>query len=103
MIFNINQDVLLDAINIIQRGLPQKTPLPILNGIKLEVFDDHIIFTSSNTDIAIQTVISDSSLEVLSPGRIVVPGRYLIDITRKLEGRVEMSLIEQKILVIRSD
>ena len=37
MIFNINQDVLLDAINIIQRGLPQKTPLPILNGIKLEV------------------------------------------------------------------
>lgn len=103
MIFNINQDVLLDAINIIQRGLPQKTPLPILNGIKLEVFDDHIIFTSSNTDIAIQTIINDSSLEVLSPGRIVVPGKYLIDITRKLEGRVEMSLIEQKILVIRSD
>ncbi len=103
MIFNVNQDVLLDAINIIQRGLPQKTPLPMLNGIKLEVFDDHIIFTSSNTDIAIQTVISDSSLEVLSPGRIVVPGKYLIDITRKLEGRVEMSLIEQKILVIRSD
>ena len=25
MIFNVNQDVLLDAINIIQRGLPQNT------------------------------------------------------------------------------
>ena len=32
MIFSINQDVLLDTLNVIQRGLPVKTPLPILNG-----------------------------------------------------------------------
>ncbi len=64
MIFSINQDLLLDTINVIQRGLPVKTPLPILNGIKLEVFDDHLIFTTSNTDIAIQMIVNDSSLEV---------------------------------------
>ncbi len=102
MIFSINQDLLLDTINVIQRGLPVKTPLPILNGIKLEVFDDHLIFTTSNTDIAIQMIVNDSSLEVLSPGRVVIPGKYLIDITRKLEGRVEFSLVENKVLVIRS-
>lgn len=103
MIFSISQEALLDAINIIQRGLPQRTPLPILNGIKLEVKEDHLIFTSSNTDLGIQMKVSDESLEVLATGQTIIPGKYLIDITRKLDGRVEMSLIENKTLLIRSD
>jgi|SRR5690554_1556705 len=103
MIFSISQEALLDAINIIQRGLPQRTPLPILNGIKLVVKEDHLIFTSSNTDLGIQMKVEDESLEVLATGQTVIPGKYLIDITRKLDGRVEMSLIENKILLIRSD
>ncbi len=103
MIFSVNQEVLLDAINIIQRGLPVRTPLPILNGIKLEVNEDHLIFTSSNTDLGIQMIIRDESLEVVATGKTVIPGKYLIDITRKLDGRVEMSLIENKILLIKAD
>lgn len=103
MIFSINQDVLLDTINVIQRGLPVRTPLPILNGIKIEVNEDHLVFTTSNTDLGIQMVVRDESLEVLSPGKVVIPGKYLIDITRKLDGRVEMSLIENKILLIKAD
>lgn len=102
MIFSINQDVLLDTLNVIQRGLPSKTPLPILTGYKLEVFEDHLIFTASNTDIAIQAIVSDPSLEVLSPGRVVIPGRVLSDIAKRVEDRVEMSLIENKVLVIKS-
>lgn len=103
MIFNVNQEILLDALNIIQRGLPLKTPLPILNGIKIEVYDDYLVLTSSNTDIAIQTIVSDPSLEVKSTGKIVVPGKYLIDITRKIEGNIEMSMVESKVLMIKSD
>lgn len=103
MIFTINQEALLDAINIIQRGLPTRTPLPILNGIKLEVKEDHLVFTSSNSDLGIQMIVQDESLEVLATGQTVIPGRYLIDITRKLDGPVEMSLIENKVLLIRSD
>ena len=103
MIFTISQEALLDAINIIQRGLPTRTPLPILNGIKLEVKEDHLVFTSSNSDLGIQMIVQDESLEVLATGQTVIPGRYLIDITRKLDGPVEMSLIENKVLLIRSD
>lgn len=103
MIFSVSQEALLDAINIIQRGLPQRTPLPILNGIKLEVKEDHLILTSSNTDLGIQMIVKDESLEVLATGQTVIPGKYLIDITRKLDGRVEMSLIENKVLLIRAD
>lgn len=103
MIFSVSQEALLDAINIVQRGLPQRTPLPILNGIKLEVKEDHLILTSSNTDLGIQIIVKDESLEVLATGQTVIPGKYLIDITRKLDGRVEMSLIENKVLLIRAD
>jgi DNA polymerase-3 subunit beta len=104
MVFSINQDVLLDTLNVILRGLPVKTPLPVLNGIKLEVFDDHLVFTASNTDIAIQTIVSDESLEITSPGKVVVPGRYFIEIMRKIvSSRVEISLIENKVMVIKAD
>jgi len=103
MIFTIKQDVLLDALNIIQRGLPLKTPLPILNGIKVEVYEDYLILTSSNSDIAIQTIVSDDSLEIKATGKMVVPGKYLIDITRKIDGFVEMTLVERKVLMIKSD
>ena len=73
-------------------------------GIKLEVFEDRLIFTTSNTDIAIQTVIEDESLEVTAPGRVVIPGKYLIDIVRKISSnKIEMNLIENKILVIKAD
>ena len=104
MVFSINQDVLLDTLNVIQRGLPVKTPLPVLNGIKLEVFDDHLILTASNSDIAIQTIVSDESLEITSPGKVVIPGRYFIEIMRKIvSNRVEISLIENKMMVIKAD
>ncbi len=103
MIFNVSQEILLDALNIIQRGLPLKTPLPILNGIKVEAYDDYLVLTSSNTDIAIQTIVSDPSLEVKATGKMVIPGKYLIDITRKIDGNIEMSLVESKVLMIKSD
>jgi DNA polymerase III subunit beta len=104
MVFSINQDVLLDTLNVIQRGLPVKTPLPVLNGIKLEVFEDHLVLTASNTDIAIQTIVSDESLVITSPGKAVIPGRYFIEIMRKIvSNRVEISLIENKMMVIKAD
>ncbi|MFU8792548.1 MAG: DNA polymerase III subunit beta [Acholeplasmataceae bacterium] len=104
MIFNIDRDVLLNQLLIIQKGLPNKTPLPILYAIKFEVFEDHLLLTSSNTDIAIQVFIDDASLSIKQSGKIAIPGRYLIDIIRKVSSqKVEFALIEDKIIVIKAD
>jgi len=104
MIFNIDRDILLNQLLIIQKGLPTKTPLPILYAIKFEVFEDHLILTSSNTDIAIQVFIDDHSLSVKQTGKIAIPGRYLIEIIRKVASKkVEFALIEDKIIVIKAD
>jgi len=104
MIFSIDRDILLNQLLIVQKGLPNKTPLPILYAIKFEVHEDHILLTSSNTDVAIQVLIDDHSLQIKEPGKGAVPGRYLIEIMRKITSqRVEFALIEDKLIVIKAD
>ena len=62
MTFSINRDTLLNNLIIMQKGLPNRTPLPILTNIKFEVRQDHIILTTSNHDIAIQLMVDGDDL-----------------------------------------
>ena len=104
MIFSMDRDVLLDNLNIIQRGLPMKTPMTILTGIKVEVYQERILMTTSNTDIATQVVIVDASLAVKKEGEVVIPGKFFIDIVRKISSKkIEIALIEERIIVIKAD
>jgi len=104
MIFSVDRDVLLNQLLIVQKGLPNKTPLPILYAVKFDVHEDHILLTSSNTDVAIQVLIDDHTLNIKEPGKVAIPGRYLIDIMRKITSqRVEFALIEDKLIVIKAD
>lgn len=104
MNFTINRDILLENLNNISRGLPQKSPMPVLTGIKIEVTNTDIYMTSSNIDISVQVIISDKSLKITTPGKTVIPGTFFIDIIRKVNSKeVTLSLIEDKILVIKAD
>lgn len=104
MIFSIERDVLLNQLLIIQRGLPNKTPLPILYAIKFDVKSDHMILTSSNTDIAIEVILEDKSLHVKKEGIVAIPGRYLIDIIRKVNAHtIEFALMEDTLIAIKAD
>ncbi len=104
MIFSIDRDILLNHLLVVQKGLPSKTPLPILYAVKFEVHEDHMILTTSNTDVAIQVLVDDHSLNIVQTGHVAIPGRYLIEIMRKIVAqRVEFALIEDKIIVIKAD
>ncbi|MBE0700417.1 MAG: DNA polymerase III subunit beta [Acholeplasmataceae bacterium] len=104
MIFNIDRDELLNQLLIIQKGLPSKTPLPILYAVKFEVSEDHLLLTSSNTDVAIQVYVDDHSLQIKQTGKVAIPGRYLIEIVRKVVSqKIEFALIEDKLIVIKAD
>ena len=56
MNFSIDRNVLLENLNLIARGLPVKTAMPVLNGIKMELTNEDLYLTSSNTDISVQVV-----------------------------------------------
>ena len=104
MNFSIDRNVLLENLNLISRGLPVKTAMPVLNGIKMELTNEDLYLTSSNTDVSVQVVINDESLEIKETGKIVVPGNYFIQIIRKINSKkVDISLIEDKIIVIKAE
>ena len=59
MNFQINKDTLLNNLITAQKALSNKTPNPALQGIKLEVLKDHLVITTSNSDIAIKLNIKE--------------------------------------------
>ena len=104
MNITIDREILLENLNTIQRGLPAKSPMPILTGIKMYATDTDLFMTSSNSDISVEVNINDSSLDISQPGQTVVPGRFFIDIIRKINSKkVNLYLSDDKILVIKAD
>ncbi len=104
MRFEINKDALLYHLLIAQKALSTKTPNPALQGIKLDVEEDQVIITTSNSDIAIKIELKDGSLEVDEKGSVLIPGKYLLEIVRKLDGQtVKFAHAEDNLLNIEAD
>ncbi|HOP57044.1 MAG TPA: DNA polymerase III subunit beta [Bacillota bacterium] len=101
MNFIISTSVLLNNLLIAQKALSTKTPAPYLQGIKMEVYQKEVVLVTSNSDISIKLSIKDESLKVESTGEALVPGRFFVDIIRKVEGETaELSVIDNNILRI---
>lgn len=104
MNLTIDREILLENLNVISRGLPNKSPMPILTGIKMEATDTDLFLTSSNTDISVEVLINDSSLKIQEAGKTVVPGKQFIDIIRIIGAKkVTLFLDENNSLIIKGD
>lgn len=104
MNFTIDRDVLIENLNVIARGLPNKSPMHVLMGILIEVTETDVFLTSSNTDLSVEVTISDSSLNITKSGKTIVPGKFFIDIVRSFSSKkINLFLIEDKLLMIKAD
>ena len=104
MNITIDREILLENLNIISRGLPAKSPMPILTGIKIEATDTDLYMTSSNSDISVEVLINNENLKIATPGKTVVPGKFFIEIIRKINSKkVNLYVSDDKILVIKAD
>ncbi len=104
MRFEINKDKLLYHLLIAQKALSNKTPNPALQGIKIDVEDNHVIITTSNSDISIKILLEDGSLDIEETGSVLIPGKYFIEIIRKLDGQtVSLSHASDNMLKIEAD
>ena len=77
----INQNELNKAINIVQKAVSLRTPLPILSGILIEAKNNELILTATDLDLGIKTY---SPCEIEEEGSIVVQSRLIGDFVRKL-------------------
>lgn len=105
MRFNISKQTLLQVLNDVAHGLSYKTPMPVLTGIKIDAFMDTLTFTTSNREISVQVKLEkDDSFEIEEDGTCVVPGKYFLEIAKKIEeDRINFVLFEESTIKITTD
>ncbi len=88
MKITIKKNILSEKLNIISKAISTKNIIPVLAGIKLDLKKEGIFLTTTNDEIAIETFIDKSNIKnIEEEGSIVVPGKYFLDIIRKLEDK----------------
>ena len=89
MKFSIKKEELLHSLTTVSKALSSKNLIPILSGIKFNLTKEGLFLSASDNDISIETFIDKSKLEEINTvGTTVIQGKYILEIIRKLEGRV---------------
>lgn len=92
MKFTVNRNLFVDNLNNVMHAISSRATIPILSGIKLNLTEDELLLTGSDSDISIEIRIPISEdLTVESTGAIVLPARFFSEIIRRLPGK-EFSL-----------
>jgi DNA polymerase-3 subunit beta len=95
--FQVNKDVLSEAVSFAVRLLPQRTTLPILGGILIEADANALRLSVFDYEVSAQAEIV---AKVEDSGRVLVSGRLLSEIASKLPNApVEFSTDGSKVVV----
>jgi DNA polymerase-3 subunit beta len=97
MKFRVERDVFAEAVAWAARTLPQRPPVPVLAGLLLEVADDGLELSSFDYEVSANAKID---VTVAEPGRALVSGRLLAEISRALSTQpVDVSLDGARVLL----
>ena len=91
MKFNIKRTVLLNALARVSRAVSLKSPLPVLTGIKFDLKTDGLILTGSDSDISIQTKVTED-IEIIETGSVVLSSKYILEIVSENGGHLASNL-----------
>ncbi|MEG2562063.1 MAG: DNA polymerase III subunit beta, partial [Clostridia bacterium] len=89
MKFVCNGNDFADALAKVTKALPIKKVQPILEGIKLSAHDDCLTLSATDFDFAI---IKKIKADVKMEGDILIPGKLINELARKLSGENEIEL-----------
>lgn len=82
MKFRVVREEFADAVAWVARSLPSRPPVPVLGGVLLTADADAGLMVSGfDYEVSAQVGVS---AEIADPGRVLVSGRLLADITRSL-------------------
>ncbi|WP_438327420.1 DNA polymerase III subunit beta [Staphylococcus pseudintermedius] len=101
MEFSIQRDYFITQLNDTLKAISPRATLPILTGIKIDATNEGIVLTGSDSEISIEITIphqvdGQEIINVVEPGSVVLPGRFFVDIIKKLPGKeVKLSTNEQ--------
>ena len=88
MKFRVERDVLADAAAWVARSLPARPPVPVLGGVLIEAAGgpdgDRLIVSGFDYETSARVELDAT---IGDPGRVLVSGRLLADITRALPSK----------------
>lgn len=108
MKFVIKKQHLLKNIQSVVTAISSRTVIPILTGMKIDVKNNHVILTGSNSDITIQAHIpqkvgDEEIITNMEEGTIILPVPHFPEIIKKLpEELVEITVDKDLKATIRS-
>lgn len=89
MKLTIKQKTLMEHLNYVIRGISTKNLIPILNCIKFELTSEGLYLLSTDNELAIKSFIPASEIDNIdTQGELLISGRYIYDIVRKLNNEV---------------
>lgn len=92
MKFVVKKEILLESLNNTARAISTKNLIPILTGIKFDLKEEGLYLYASDTDVSIRSFISKDELSSIDElGSIVIGGKYIVEIVRKLPN-VDISI-----------
>jgi len=99
MNFKITKRHFYQALTVVSRAISANSPIPSLSGIKIDVMENEICLTGSDSDVSIKKSIknteNDLIFEVHETGSIVIEAKYIIEIVRKIDANeIEVEIID---------
>lgn len=89
MKLTIKQKTLMEHLNYVIRGISTKNLIPILNCIKFELTSEGLYLLSTDNELAIKSFIPANEIDNIdTQGELLISGRYVYDIVRKLNNEV---------------
>lgn len=99
MKFEIQQEDLQKALDVVANVVPAKTTLPILTCLLMEVSENQLVLSATNLDLSITT--KTSKIEVKEAGKLAIPAVKFIPFVRSLRsGTVKISQKGEQISLV---
>ena len=99
MKFEIQQEDLQKALDIIANVVPAKTTLPILTCVLMDAADGRLTLSATNLDVSITT--STDKVTIKDPGKVAIPAVKFVPFVRSLRsGLVKISQKGERISLV---
>ena len=101
----VKKEILLESLTNTSKAISTRNLIPILTGIKFDLKEDGLYMYASDTDVSIRTYISKDKLTSLEEtGSIVIGGKYIVEIVRKLpDTDITLEVIDGYKLIVSTD
>ena len=105
MKIKIKRELLLENLNKVSKAISTKNLVPALAGIKFELNEEGLTLTASDNDITIRTFIKNNDdMTIEEEGSIIITGRYILDIVRKLPDEfVNLEVFDELKVIISTE